>query len=344
MLVRVARKGCGEEGGVELGHRNQIVHHRVLSCVSMGVPKEGVFISHITEEAPIADAVKVYLKRCFGHTLSVFVSSDYDSIETGEEWYRAIVESLLRAKVVIALLSKYSIDRRWINFEAGITVGAKHRLLPVTIRGFQPESVGWPLGQLHVRTLLNELTLESLVAAIAEAIGQQEYTLENGSQFIQTLQEIEATLPMKGIALEPLLQRQQGNDLLRLRLSNTGNRDVELIEIEVAIPKPIIEPNWHPQSLANGLTIEWRKLAAVDYLIMWESPYEGSLDTRFGRHRFLPRVVSPHWTPRLSDVIKVPLRNDLGSLEQWQIKFKVVARDVYSEEQSTSLAQIPYLD
>jgi hypothetical protein len=51
----------------------------------------GIFISHIGDEAPVADALKAYLMRCFGPSLQVFVSSDYDSIATGEEWYRAIV-------------------------------------------------------------------------------------------------------------------------------------------------------------------------------------------------------------------------------------------------------------
>lgn len=110
-----------------------------------------VFISHITEEAPVAEAIKAYLKRCFGQTFSVFVSSDYDSIQTGEEWYRAIVDGILGARAVIVLLSRYSVDQPWINFEAGVAVGAKKSVLPVWIRSLPPVQVPSPLAGLQVQ-------------------------------------------------------------------------------------------------------------------------------------------------------------------------------------------------
>ena len=105
----------------------------------------GVFISHIADEAPVADALKAYLVRCFGASLPVFVSSDYNSIATGKEWYRAIIGGIRAAGVVVVLLSRYSVDRRWINFESGLTLGANIRMLPLTIRGFHPGDVGLPL-------------------------------------------------------------------------------------------------------------------------------------------------------------------------------------------------------
>jgi hypothetical protein len=114
---------------------------------------KGVFISHIADEAPVADALKAYLKRCFGQAFRVFVSSDYESIATGEEWYRAITSGIMNADVVIVLLSRYSVDRRWINFESGLALGAGVKVLPLTIRGFSPGDVGLPLSQLHLRTL-----------------------------------------------------------------------------------------------------------------------------------------------------------------------------------------------
>jgi hypothetical protein len=65
---------------------------------------KSVFISHIVDEAPVADALKTYLIRCFGQGFPVFVSSDYDSTATGEEWYRAILGAIRAASVVVVLL------------------------------------------------------------------------------------------------------------------------------------------------------------------------------------------------------------------------------------------------
>src|ERR1700675_1091582 len=64
-----------------------------------------------------------------------------------------------------------TVDRRWINFESGLARGAKIRVLPLTIRGFQPGEVGLPLSQLHVRALVDELAVEGVVRAIADAAG-----------------------------------------------------------------------------------------------------------------------------------------------------------------------------
>jgi TIR domain len=113
----------------------------------------GVFISHITDEAPVADGLKVYLQRCFGPALPVFVSSDYVSIPTGDEWYRAILGGVMETDLFIVLLSRDSIDRRWINFEAGLAIGAKRRVVPLTIRGLASGDVGLPLSQMHLRSL-----------------------------------------------------------------------------------------------------------------------------------------------------------------------------------------------
>jgi hypothetical protein len=308
--------------------------------------KNGVFISHITDEAPIAEALKVYLKRCFGESFPVFVSSDYYSIATGEEWYRAILNAVTQASVVIVLLSRYSIDRRWINFEAGLARGANVRVLPLTIRGLEPGEIGLPLSHLHVRALVHELALDGVVHAITEATGSPLLAMEAAAGFIAQIEQIEATLPVKNILFEPVLQcSANSTPLLRFRLSNSGNRDVDLIEVEVRVPKVIlIEPDWVPTEIPNILSSDSLKLGEVEYLIIWEQPFEGALDARrYGSRRMLPRIVSPHWTPRLSDLLTVPIRADLQMIETWSVKHKVVARGLYTEPGVTRLADIPRL-
>ena len=50
--------------------------HASLIPMSNNIQKEGVFITHITEEAPIANALKTFLLEVLGNDLKVFVSSD----------------------------------------------------------------------------------------------------------------------------------------------------------------------------------------------------------------------------------------------------------------------------
>jgi len=300
-----------------------------------------IFISHIGDEAPVADALKAYLMRCFGPSLQVFVSSDYDSIATGEEWYRAIVRGIRAASVVVVLLSRYSIDRRWINFESGLALGANVRMLPLTIRGFHPGDVGLPLSQFHARTLSDALAVEGVIHAIADATGSTILRIE-ASDFIEQLMRIEANLPVKSITLEPLLYGAGGDRLLRFRLSNTGNRDVELIEVEVRVPTSILR-NWSPPTIPNVISAERCMQEGTEQLIIWEQPFDGAIDRKwYGVHTTLPRIISPHWTARLSDLLRIPIREDIEMPERQFIQHKVVARESYAEGRK-SLADIPVL-
>jgi hypothetical protein len=249
-----------------------------------------VFISHITEEAPVAEALKVYLKQRFGEHLAVFVSSDYDSIRMGEEWYRAVVEGLLSAKAMIVLLSKDSVERPWINFEAGIGVGKQGQVIPLAIRNFPPGSVPLPLSHYHVRQLSQPLALHSLVTTLAEVLEAepQPTSEEDLERFLAQLQKIEDTLPMKGIELTPYLE---GADNLRMHIANTGNRDVELIEIEVIVPQRVLPYGPSFPKLPVGLHVESQTIGSEQYLIVRESPFDGALERGYGRRRFLPRII-----------------------------------------------------
>jgi len=75
-----------------------------------------LFISHVHEEAAVAEAVLRFLK---GFELNAFLSSDHWQIRAGERWFDRIAAELTDARVVVLLLSKYSVRSPWINFEAG---------------------------------------------------------------------------------------------------------------------------------------------------------------------------------------------------------------------------------
>lgn len=77
-----------------------------------------VFISFIHEEKDVATAVqKLIEKKLQGE--KVFLSSDQWQVYAGEIWLDRIKDELNSAKVVVLLLSKMSVERPWVNFEAG---------------------------------------------------------------------------------------------------------------------------------------------------------------------------------------------------------------------------------
>ena len=105
--------------------------------------KTGIFISHIGEERPAALEVKAFLETALTPAPPVFVSSDYESIESGDEWYRADSSTVSRGRWPSSrCFLQRSVDRRWINFEAGFGLGQGSRVIPVVWRGLSKGAVG----------------------------------------------------------------------------------------------------------------------------------------------------------------------------------------------------------
>src|SRR4051812_37062106 len=80
-----------------------------------------VFISHDTRDADLAEEFSTLLKSASAGGLKSFRSSDKKStqgIEYGQEWYPAIMEKIDEASDVVCLLTKRSVERPWILYEA----------------------------------------------------------------------------------------------------------------------------------------------------------------------------------------------------------------------------------
>ncbi|MGZ3753954.1 MAG: toll/interleukin-1 receptor domain-containing protein [Mucilaginibacter sp.] len=85
-----------------------------------------VFISHDTRDAQLAEEFSKLLKSASSGGLRSFRSSDKkgtQGIEYGEEWYPTIMDKLDEASDVVCLLTKNSVDRPWILYEAGVAKG-----------------------------------------------------------------------------------------------------------------------------------------------------------------------------------------------------------------------------
>ena len=85
-----------------------------------------VFISHDTRDAKLAEAFSALLKSVSAGVLKSFRTSDRkgnQGIEYGVEWYPEIIKNIQNASDVVCLLTKRSVNRPWILFEAGMAKG-----------------------------------------------------------------------------------------------------------------------------------------------------------------------------------------------------------------------------
>lgn len=202
--------------------------------------KTGIFISHITDEKGVAQTFQTYIRKIFGDNIPIFVSSDYKSIGGGKEWFGEIITAIKNAKVVIVLLSKESVDKRWINFEAGIGLGAECRVIPVTIGNIDKGDIGPPLSQLQVRDLKDNSDALGVFHDIGEELTKEVNDI-NIEAFVKEIETKINSLPVKGVLLEPTIKQDDGNFFrLNFTLRHTGNRDIKLIKLWAALPRYLL--------------------------------------------------------------------------------------------------------
>lgn len=129
------------------------------------------FISHISEEMEVAKFLKQALIRDFLRLMTVFVSSDTESIAAGEEWLKSIEKALSDCAMLLILCSPESVKRPWINFEAGAAWLRKIPLIPICHAGLTPRDLPMPLSLRQAIGLEDPVGLTRLYAQIAQIIG-----------------------------------------------------------------------------------------------------------------------------------------------------------------------------
>ena len=111
--------------------------------------RKRLFISHVSTESSLAQALKQRLQRDFLGPLDIFVSSDQTTIGAGRKWLDEIETALKGADLEIVLASKDSVVQPWVNFEAGAAWLRGIPVIPVCHSGMQPADLQPPFSLLQ---------------------------------------------------------------------------------------------------------------------------------------------------------------------------------------------------
>jgi hypothetical protein len=130
------------------------------------MPK-GIFISHTSVEADVAQWLKNQIDRDFLGALSIYVSSDRESISAGHRWLEGLREALRTADLQVLVVSHQSINRPWVNFEAGAGWIQGIPLVPVCHSGLKMADLPAPLSELEAIVLTDSKGLAKLYDEIA---------------------------------------------------------------------------------------------------------------------------------------------------------------------------------
>ncbi|MCC0669211.1 TIR domain-containing protein [Clostridioides sp. ZZV14-6153] len=146
-----------------------------------------IFISHITEESELAIEIKDALEEAFLDKIEIFVSSDGDCIRLGEEWIDVIIESLRKSAIGIILISYKSVERRWINFEAGAFWMRNIPIIPIYHSGITEHDVPIPINIMQGK-IISEL--DSILMSISKEINV-EINQVNITEFNKKVNELQ---------------------------------------------------------------------------------------------------------------------------------------------------------
>jgi len=149
-----------------------------------------VFISHISEEEPIAANLKNLIEVSFLGMVKVFVSSDDRCLQMGCDWLKTIEANLQSCVMEIVICSEVSVSRPWINFEAGAGWIRKIPVIPLCHSGMTPARLKDPLHPLQAALATDKNKLDAIFGQIAGQMNAQKPDADFGP-FVETVKAFE---------------------------------------------------------------------------------------------------------------------------------------------------------
>ena len=134
----------------------------------MNFDKPVIFFSHSSRDKVPLIALKERFVDLTGGTISVFLSSDGQSIRLGSNWVASIEQALRAAKIMFVFVSPNSLHSPWLYFETGHAYSREIAVIPVGLFGVDIAVLPPPMNLLQGFNLTDEESLNNLVAKVNE--------------------------------------------------------------------------------------------------------------------------------------------------------------------------------
>ena len=220
-----------------------------------------IFLSHISEEASVANSLKVSLESAFPD-IKVFVSAA--DIQSGDQWLKVIDEAMEKATIIMCLCSPASVRRPWVNFESGSGWSRRMPVIPICYRGLNKDQLPDPLGIFQAIELTNNDTCKSLVERIAS-----EFKMKVDADF-NPVQMFENLKPKR-------IDKTDGIGIVRTHRQEEWEQfEPTLFNIADNLPEGI-EGNWQLSNLSNKkyfLSEDLNKYSGLIFTSPWRSKLE----------------------------------------------------------------------
>ena len=104
-----------------------------------------LFLSHVSNESPLANELKAWIEKAFDGQLEIFVSSNIVDLPAGTEWLKSLEKALAEADALIVLCSRYSVVKPWVMFESGGAWVKSIPIIPICHSGQKKSELPSPL-------------------------------------------------------------------------------------------------------------------------------------------------------------------------------------------------------
>lgn len=151
--------------------------------------KTEIFVSYIAEEEALAAIFKKHIETDFLQLVNLFAFSDIENNPAGGRWLEALERALSTAEIQLVLCSKKSVNRPWINFEAGAGWLKKIPVVPICHTGMKVGDLPLPFQSLVAVEANREEGLKKLYATIADHVRRKTY-ISTPSKFREILEQI----------------------------------------------------------------------------------------------------------------------------------------------------------
>jgi hypothetical protein len=104
-----------------------------------------LFLSHVSNESPLAVVLKERIEKAFDGQFEIFVSSTIVDLPAGTEWLKSLEKALAEADALIVLCSRHSVTKPWVMFESGGAWVKKIPIIPICHSGQKKNTLPSPL-------------------------------------------------------------------------------------------------------------------------------------------------------------------------------------------------------
>jgi len=146
-----------------------------------------VFFSHSTKDKDLMLKLKELIDIKTSETISIFLSSDGQSIPLGSNWVHEVEKALTKTSLMFVFISPNSLFSNWLYFEAGYVYSKEIHVVPVGILGVDLSQLPPPLSLLQGFNIKNKNSLENIIVKINSTYGTKFDSKIDNEQYINIL-------------------------------------------------------------------------------------------------------------------------------------------------------------